>query len=914
MDIPQGSIPAEEFQPMESQSTDSLPEGAIPSDQFQTQEQAYGTPGQQAITALEGVAKGFAGPLATAAEKYVLKVPEEAIRGRESVNPIIHGAGEVVGLGGGIFTGTGEAAVMAKAGEAAAAASGLMRAGEAASVGAKIGSEAIKQAAEMAVLQSGDEASKMILNDPDSSAQSAIANVGLSALFGAGAGALVTGVVSPIWKATAGPAVEEFLGTLKNHLNGGSKLVMAPGLEEAASTLGVQPDALMRAAMSGDPKAQAIWSELKEAQRPEILNGIKDLHDKISQSVMDSLKVSPEDIAVRSEAEAGRDLLDTFKREYNEKYEPIADALQRRNTEAAGIKVSDDARLDQYGQLVEQGMKDYSVNTPYYKLYEDYGQRLLDAESIGAMDKIKTEINNRLKGMIGPGTDYNTKNALTAIKSSIHDFQEAQISKAYSLPTELSDLGLPEGARASMTLAERNAINQKYAEFAKMSDELTNHLNIGDFYGAGSLKRKLTDDITPEKLLSKFSIRNNADFIPFLEKNFPETLEAVKAAELKKLISPAVLAAKDEQPINVSKLNKILATNLSGKEEYIKSIMPQGALEKTFAADRLMQAIPNPKSSGTAGWMTKLYKHMPANAMAAVSFVMGHNPISGFLVGELANRLSRQAPEAIKLGYLKFLASDKPLEAGAMKAGIDYLHSALQAQKTLARSTKAIFKPSAQIFTSEELSNMKDNEKLDKIVEKSDENPNILISKQGDLGHYFPDHQTALSSTMVRAVNYLKTVKPQEQSLGPLDKPMPVSPAQEARYQRALGIANNPLGVLQRIKSGTLQASDIQDLNGMYPELYKTMVNRITNEMISRHGDEYLIPYKTRMSISLFLGQPMDVTMQPQSIMAAQPMPKPAPQPQPQAPVRRGTTTLGKMNKSFMTTTQSAEADRSGRD
>lgn len=914
--IPEGAIPVDQFQPegaiphqASASPVQQEPEGAIPVDQFESHEDYFGSPGQQIKAGLEGVAQGVAGPLATLAETKLLKVKPEDILAREEENPISHGVGEAAGLVGSALTGVGEAAVMAKAGELTSAAVGLGKAAEGASLGFKVGSSAVQQAAEMAVLQAGDETSHMIMRDPNTTAQTAMANVGLSAALGGAGGAFITGAVSPLWGATVGPKVESALHSLKSHFNG-SAIILPEATEAAVKELGITPDAVMRAGMSKNPKAAQVFGELKEAQKPEVLAGIEKMHQDASDAVMKSLRIAPEDVAVHSENETGHDLLDAFKQEYNDKYEPIAAALQKRDAEAAHIPVSDDARLHQFGRMTEQAMEKHSMNSPYYKLYEEYGNRLLDSDTIGKMDKVKTEINNRLRGMTGPGTDYNVKEALTDIKASIANFQEAQIGNAAA--KDFGDKSMAKGF-----LEERAAANADYAKFANLSDELTNHLGVGDFRGAGSLKGKLTDKLSPEQLLNKFSIRGNADFIPFLQQHFPETFERVKENELKRLIKPAVLKAKGENAIDIKKLSDIVDKNMAGKKEYIESILPADALKKIQAARTLVDAIPNPKSSGTAGWLMKLTKHVPANTIAGVSYLTGHGPLGSVIAGGTSHLL-HGAPEAIKLAYLKFLASDMPVAGAAFKASIDYIDSVYKGDALLAKAVKNTFKAGAQVLADNQRPSQADRDKLDKQITKIMNNPQELVKLQnGQVGHYFPDHQSALTQTSTQAVQYLQNLKPKPYKPTVLDSAIKPLPAEEARYQRALNIAQQPAVVMEHIKDGTLQASDIQDLHAMYPGVYGQLTQKITDQMANKTSDDELIPYRTRMGMSLFLTTPVDSTMTPASIMAAQPMPKPpisAAQGGAQGKTRKGTTTLGKSNKSYMTQSQSAEADRHDRD
>lgn len=880
----------------------------------QANDEQFGTPGQMAITAAEKVAQGYSGPIGPFIEKKLLHVPVENIRARAEANPITAGVGEAAGLAGGMLTGTGEAALMGKAGEIAQAASGLGHAAEGASLGFKVGSEAVKQAAEMAVLQSGDEVSKRILSDPKASAESAMANIGLSAALGGTLGAFGTGVISPIWSATAGPKVEQVLSAVKNHLNG-AKLLMPEEAENAIKTLGIDVDPVTRAGLSQDPRAMEPYSLLREAKHKGVMEGIENLQKDASDSVSNSLGIAPEDIAVHSENEAGHELYDTFKKEYTDKYEPIANALDKRNSEAANISIPDEDRLSQYGRIIENGMKKVGTDSPAYKLYNDYGNRLLAKETIGGVDQLKTEIGNEIKKAIRAG-DMNTSQALQDIRGTLSDFQEGQIARQ---GRSLEKAGV-EGAEKNATdlLNERAETNRRYKEFAKMSDQLAGHLDVGGFSGANGLMSKLADKVSAEQLLKKFSFKGNADFIPFLQEHFPEVLEKVKENELKRFLKPAVLSAKGEQPMNIKKLGDIIDKAMAGQKEYVQAIMPQGSLEKIQAAKDLMNAIPQHQSSGTAGWMTKMYQHMPASGLAAVGMLTGHNPIFSAILGETAQRLGvSDMPNAMRLGYLKFLASEQPVKAEGFRSMVDYMHNAYKGENTLAKATKNVFKAGTQVLMENQYPDSSDREKLDKKITQLQDKPEQWANQNpGHLAHYLPDHQVAVTGTTTAAMQYLQQLKPKPTQLSPLDTPIPPSKAEEARYHRALDIAQQPALVLQHMKDGTLQTTDLTDLHMMYPSVYQQMAQKLTEQMSTQHAGEAPIPYRTRMGLSLFLGQPMDSTMTPSSIVAAQPKPVQPKQTDQNAPMkgRKGSGSLGKSNSTYNTPEQSAERDRASRD
>lgn len=871
-------------------------------DSLPSDEEKYGTVVEQAKTLGEGIGEGLAGPLFTGAQK-ALGVKPEDIQGRRAENPIAHGVGEVAGFTTGLLTGTGEAAVMGKAGQVAQKALGLT---EATTTAAKVGSAAVREAVEMAVMQSGDEVSKMILQDPHQTAQSAIADIGLAAALGGGGGAFMTGVANPLWKATAGPKVEEFLGAVKGHLDGTGKLVLPEAVDKAAMDLGLNIDPAMKAALSGDTKAIQMFNELREAQHPEIIKSLQDLKANTSKAVADGLGTSLDDIAYYSQADAGHELLDAFTKEYSAKYEPIAKAMEARNKLAETIDVADEFRRDFGGKIMESGMNKVGTDSPYFKMYEQYAQRVMAKDTIGGLDKLKTEIMNKANSMT---SDINEKNALRDIRSMIADFQESMIEKS------AKNLLVKDGEKIGEDiLAERAAQNLQYAEFRKLSENLAEFAGVGRISGAGGLKDKITS-LTPEELVRKFSPKGDVDAIPFMREHFPETFKAVQANEMKKFLSPSVFTDKGESVLDVNKLSKAVEKTLKGSPEYLDFVLPKDAVSRIQAAKTLADAVPGIKSSGTAGWMTKMYKHLPASAIGALGFMMGHNPISSLLIGNAVQALSKNVPEAAKLGLLKFMASEQPIKAEAFGAMVDFLNHTIKGENKLTKAITGVFKP-----TTTEIINypdVKTTDKIDKKVEAYIKNPEAtaVALGEGQTGHYLPEHQMALSETGIRVMDYLSKLKPHPYKAGPLDRPIEPSPEQKARYTRALAIAQEPYVVMNHIKNGTVQLSDIADINGMYPALYPKIVQKLTNEMIKASDDVELIPYKTKMGLSLFMGQAVDSSMNPASIIAAQPIP----QQQPQAPnqgksKQKGSTSkLGKNVNSYRTASQDAEYDRGDR-
>lgn len=196
------------------------------------QQERYGKGSQQLKAGLEAAGRGVAGPLATAfetsnpetvipilnklgpagrlvgiAKRVIGKVNPEDIRGREEANPITSAAGTI----GGLITPEGQGALLEKLGAKAVA--GMAEKG----ILKGMTKGAVKLAAENALYQSGDEVSKMIMQDPNQTVGTAITNIGLAGALGAVAGGTL-GSVNGLWKAKVGDKAGEFINDFKTRM------------------------------------------------------------------------------------------------------------------------------------------------------------------------------------------------------------------------------------------------------------------------------------------------------------------------------------------------------------------------------------------------------------------------------------------------------------------------------------------------------------------------------------------------------------------------------------------------------------------------------------------------------------------------------------------------------------------------
>lgn len=160
------------------------------------------------------------------------------------------------------------------------------------------------------------------------------------------------------------------------------------------------------------------------------------------------------------------------------------------------------------------------------------------------------------------------------------------------------------------------------------------------------------------------------------------------------------------------------------------------------------------------------------------------------------------------------------------------------------------------------------------------ENPSQMMDIGGSLAQTLPDHSMQIAAKAANAVEYLKKFKPNQAQNGPFDNPQPLDKQAEAHYDRQLAIAQNPMLVLQHVKRGTVQPSDVTTLRSLYPELAKSMASKAFDSLVTAKSEGKAIPYRHRQGLSELMGQPLDGIQTPQAMQAIMKANAPAQRPQ----------------------------------
>lgn len=385
----------------------------------------------------------------------------------------------------------------------------------------------------------------------------------------------------------------------------------------------------------------------------------------------------------------------------------------------------------------------------------------------------------------------------------------------------------------------------------------------------------------------------------------------------------------DERVINPAKIETFVKQAGSPKAEIKNQILENYVKEHQAFADKI---------NGISGELGK-DALVPHNDMAVLNKLIGNKTEGSKLFQLLASKVGDEAlgktiaagaGGAIGGGWGALLGEhlagptiskalngltakliENPRSIGGLKSAIDFTTAAIKGETTLNKAITSVFKGgSVAAAANFNKPSAEDREKLNKIVTKAQINPDMITDvNHGQISHYLPQHQAALSETNARSVQYLASLKPHPFRSSPLDKEIEPSDMEKARYNRALDIAQKPMIVLEHIKSGQLQATDVQDLQNMYPSFYKQTVEKLSNEIATIQGAGQDVPYSTRVSLSLFMGQPLDSTMQPLSIQSSQ-MALKSKLDQQQGPPQgasKQTSKLGKDVKSYQTPLQASQ-------
>lgn len=251
-----------------------------------------------------------------------------------------------------------------------------------------------------------------------------------------------------------------------------------------------------------------------------------------------------------------------------------------------------------------------------------------------------------------------------------------------------------------------------------------------------------------------------------------------------------------------------------------------------------------------------------------------------------------------------------------------------QGLQSINRGIDAIFKVGGKSFLDDMISDHRARDRVNKYVESGHLNDEIQdaasavpafakggivepVGATSPMAQHYPTQDMMIQTAKARVNGYLNSVRPQAVSA---KRPFDTSekdPQKERDYHEVIDLANQPLRVLKHIKDGTLNSTQMKHFISLYPEVHSFLSKKIMERVSQAQIAKEKPPYKVRQALGLFLGQPLDSSMTPQSIMAAQNVFVQKRQNQAQmgnpVNVKRGTSTLSKASNNLRTPDQSSE-------
>lgn len=205
---------------------------------------------------------------------------------------------------------------------------------------------------------------------------------------------------------------------------------------------------------------------------------------------------------------------------------------------------------------------------------------------------------------------------------------------------------------------------------------------------------------------------------------------------------------------------------------------------------------------------------------------------------------------------------------------------AIQTEKLIEKSAGGIFASGITSGLEDKNASEPTNEplKMDKLgtlVMNHATNPEGLIehltNATQNISEYSPSTVDALSAQIGRAVNFLASKVPSEGKKAPFDAPRQPTNNEISTFNRYAQTIDNPIDVLKRVRDATILPQDIETLIGAYPDLYKKMRERVMGKLVDfTSKKDSQIPYKTRLGLSMFLGENLDSTMSTEGIQFSQ--------------------------------------------
>lgn len=801
-------------------------------------------------SSLAGQAVGTLGALAVAPEA---EVGEGAVAAKNALTAAdaVNPVSAVSKLGGKVAEGLGGLVPEAGSGVASKILSGT----------GQVAARGLGSAVEGAFYGAGQTLSEKALGDPDVTAERLMANVGYGALLGGGLGSTVEAGRLAVPKSVdaakgiIGDAYTKMMGAVPEE---GDEFAAGPGLKAYAKLAGAangEPEQAIidryAQRFEKNPNAVEMTPEARAQHIEDFGDAGQGIYDAVTKASLDSKKLArPQETAALL-----KDIEPEAPRQELNKFISRDHIPPELTADLAATSGVDPAALA--AERTKPGIFDSAINEMNEK------PRLYPARFVNAMEEIR-------KGVAEVGQDASP----------------AKIFKALDDAKRELDTKIEWNKEFSGESADAKRL------FSSVRSDLRSSLENQDIWGQAAARQAASNEAFTAFQNAKKMFQKR-----FMEKTAPYTYE-MKPSKVNTFFNqindyrgrPQQEAYKEFVAASRAHLDDIAETYKNAPFE-------------NFDKDSIESLLS--KHAETAENAHNIIQKQPG----------GFGKVSDFMGAALALKLGGPLGLLAKFGVSA--AKDTPENFIQRLANIE--KAAQKTSRVIDSATKMIVNGTAS--TAQKIKGPiiqsldAHNERAEKI-NSMHSNPMHMIDHMTaatrPVSDIAPNTGNGVNAIAARATEFLSSKLPQSQNMGAFAKPQPPSDVELAKFHRYYQVANKPLSILEDMRDGTMTNEGLEALTTIYPKLYSEMQQKLLTNLASVK-DKSKIPYSTKLSISQFMGQPLDPSTNPMNmatiyqVSSAAHQEQAAPTPHPTA---KGLGHLTLANRAMTTFQQSASREK----
>jgi hypothetical protein len=184
--------------------------------------------------------------------------------------------------------------------------------------------------------------------------------------------------------------------------------------------------------------------------------------------------------------------------------------------------------------------------------------------------------------------------------------------------------------------------------------------------------------------------------------------------------------------------------------------------------------------------------------------------------------------------------------------------------------------------------------------------PDHLAQGTDAFYHAAPNITQALHSSTMAQISFLSQKMPRPTMQTMMGSEWKPTPSQKAQFMRYYSTVHDPIGALKQVRDGALTNETMEALQAVHPKLLSEMRQKVAENI--DHDKARSLGYAQKISLSKFMGEPMDNGLVPGILLSNQTaMAAPSPQAQEQARFSKSQMAKSKTPGLYATATQKLE-------